>query len=215
VCPSSTSIQAFATSFKGHTALQVGAQNIHSTRSGAFTGSISGFLAKQAGAEYVIVGHSERRAEFDETNKEINNKLKQALINKLTPIVCVGDSLKQKRAGLSKRIIKEQVVGALHGIHTFKKLLICYEPVWAISSHKGSHVDALKDIIEHITYIKQVVITTKISKKQLRKVLYIYGGSVNKKNAKQVLGLQSTDGVLVGAASISISTFVPIVKATV
>lgn len=167
------------------------AQNMHYEEQGAFTGETSPVVLKELGAEYVIIGHSERRQYFWETNAMINQKLKAALHHGLRPILCIGENLEQKELGTSKEVLKIQLREALQGIDEVEKIDIAYEPIRAIGTGKSATPEDVQEIHE---YIRSVIgnDTSRI----------IYGGSVNDANAENLIAQPAVNGFLIGSASL-------------
>lgn len=192
------------------TNIKIAAQNMHYAEKGAYTGEISGKMLKVIGVEYVIIGHSERRQYFNETDESVNKKIKSALENELKPIVCVGETLQQRESNLTEKIITEQTRLALDGLtnEQVKKVIIAYEPIWAIGTGKtATSVDAnnsIKSIREEIRkiYGNEVAENTIIQ----------YGGSVKATNAKELFETSDIDGALVGGASLIPDEFAKIVN---
>lgn len=197
VCPSFVSLESMARLFKG-TKVLVGAQNCAKIAEGAQTGEVSAKMIKSAGAKLVIVGHSERRNIFAETDEIVNEKIKLALIEGLTVVVCLADDGSK---GFEKNI-KKQLETLLDGVEDVSKLIIAFEPVWAIGTGKTM---ATKDIEIVVRYIKEIA--KKITGKTLD---VLYGGSVNANNAKEFLELDAVDGLLIGGASKDPITFAQI-----
>ncbi len=209
VAPPFTAIHSIAEAVKD-SYISVAAQNIHWETSGAFTGEISPVFAKDAGAEYVIIGHSERRQYFAETNETVNKKTKAAFAHGLTPIVCVGETLAEREAGRVEEVINTQVTQGLTGLSAtnFEKLIIAYEPVWAIGTGKTATGQQAEDV--H-TFIRELLV--KLAGPEIaQKIRILYGGSVNAKNAKELLSFPNIDGALVGGASLKAPDFVEIIK---
>ena len=209
VCPTFTSLASVIEATKG-TNIKVGAQNIHWADNGAFTGEISGEMLKEAGVEYVIIGHSERRQYFGETDETVNNRLKAALKYELKPIVCVGELLSERENGTTNEVLERQTVGALKDIpaDAVSKMVIAYEPVWAIGTGKtASSTDAndackfIRSVVEKL-YNKEVAENVRIQ----------YGGSVKASNARELFTTSDIDGGLVGGASLKAEEFGNIVK---
>lgn len=192
------------------TGIALGAQNIHWEKSGAFTGEISGPMLVELGVKYVIVGHSERRQFFGETDYTVNNRAKAALAYGLKPIICVGETIVQREAGQDKEIVKNQIVAAFEGIDEkdIVNIVIAYEPVWAIGTGKSASKD---DAVEMISYIRGLI--KDIYSQETSDIIRIqYGGSVKGSNAKEYLSNQQIDGALVGGASLIASDFASIVN---
>lgn len=189
------------------TNIHVGAQNMHWKESGAYTGEISPDMLKCINVEYVIIGHSERRQYFNETDETVNLKVKSALEHGLKPIVCVGESLEQKEAGNTEKIITSQVAKALEGLtlDDLSNTIIAYEPIWAIGTGKTATAEDANNSIKAIrNKIKELFNTDDIT--------ILYGGSVKPENAKELFSMSDIDGGLVGGASIKAETFGKIVN---
>lgn len=189
------------------TNIHVGAQNMHWKESGAYTGEISPDMLKCINVEYVIIGHSERRQYFNETDETVNLKVKSALEHGLKPIVCVGESLEQKEAGNTEEIITSQVAKALDGLtlDDLSNTIIAYEPIWAIGTGKTATAEDANNSIKAIrNKIKELFNTDDVT--------ILYGGSVKPENAKELFSMSDIDGGLVGGASIKAETFGKIVN---
>lgn len=189
------------------TNIHVGAQNMHWKESGAYTGEISPNMLKCINVEYVIIGHSERRQYFNETDETVNLKVKSALEHGLKPIVCVGESLEQKEAGNTEEIITSQVAKALEGLtlDDLSNTIIAYEPIWAIGTGKTATAEDANNSIKAIrNKIKELFNTDDVT--------ILYGGSVKPENAKELFSMSDIDGGLVGGASIKAETFGKIVN---
>lgn len=189
--------------------ISLGAQDVFWEDKGAYTGEISPAMLKNSGVKYVIVGHSERRR-LGETDEMVNKKLKAALKSGLKPILCVGEGRDVRRRGIAaaKNFVKRQLRNDLAGVKRVKSknLIVAYEPVWAISTEKGGHVDAPEDAAEMIQFIKSLLHTTY----HIPHTNVLYGGSVTSASSASFLGRPEIDGVLVGGASIKtnwLSTF--------
>ena len=192
------------------TNIKIGAQNMHFEESGAYTGEISGKMLKSIGVEYVIIGHSERRQYFAETDETVNKKIKAALANELKPIVCVGETLSQREAGKADKIITKQTELALEGLteKQVKELIIAYEPIWAIGTGKTA---TKEDANEAIKAIRNKI--AKIYGQTVADgVIIQYGGSVKSSNAKELFEMSDIDGGLVGGASLKPEEFSKIVN---
>lgn len=196
-----------------HTAgtnVKIGAQNMHWEEAGAYTGEISGSMLKSIGVEYVIIGHSERRQYFAETDETVNKKIKAAFANELKPIVCVGETLEQREQGLTKKIITEQTKLALDGLtqEQVANTIIAYEPIWAIGTGKTATSD---DANNSIKAIREEI--CKIYGQNVgERVIIQYGGSVKSSNAKELFTTSDIDGGLVGGASLKPDEFAKIVN---
>lgn len=192
------------------TNIKIGAQNMHYEESGAYTGEVSGEMLKSIGVEYVIIGHSERRAYYGETDETVNKKLKKALSLELKPIVCVGESLDERESGKAKEIVTTQTKLALEGLSNedVTKTIIAYEPIWAIGTGKTA---TKEDANETIKWIREEI--EKIYGKNVSDdVIIQYGGSVKSGNAKELFEMSDIDGGLVGGASLKADEFAKIVN---
>jgi len=179
----------------------LGAQNFYPAESGAFTGEISASMIKDAGASYVLIGHSERRAIFGETNEFINEKVKFALKEDLIPIFCVGETLEEREKNITFEVISEQIKIGFKEVseEDAKKVIIAYEPVWAIGTGKT----ATSEQAEEVCLQLRKLISELYSKEASETVRILYGGSVNMKNAKELFSMPNIDGGLVGGASLT------------
>ena len=193
-----------------NTNIKIGAQNMHWEESGAYTGEVSPNMLKCINVEYVIIGHSERRQYFAETNETVNKKIKSALKHELIPILCVGETAIQREKEIQEKVIKEQIKKALSEISQddAKKIIIAYEPIWAIGTGKvATKEDAnnmLKCIRKEIENLYSVDVAQNIS--------LLYGGSVKKENAKELFSTSDIDGALIGGASLKVEEFNEIIK---
>lgn len=194
VCPSYPLISFFKTS-----SLKVGAQDCHTDIAGAFTGSVSSNLLRKMGCSYVIIGHSERRAQHFESNSLINQKAIQALAQGLTPIVCVGETLQERQEGRVIQVIQNQLDMCLHNLDV-SKVIIAYEPVWAIGTGLVASVDDIQQVCQLI-------------KQNYGSAPILYGGSVSQKNAAEISAIPEISGALVGGASLMVEEFQHIVEA--
>ena len=194
-----------------NTNIRIGAQNMHWEETGAYTGEISGKMLEVINVEYVIIGHSERRQYFAETDETVNKKVKSAFKYNLKPIVCVGEALEQKEAGKTSEIITTQTKLALEGLSTeqVKNVIIAYEPIWAIGTGKtATSEDANNSIKEIRNEIKNIY-----GEEVANEVSILYGGSVKAANAKELFETSDIDGALVGGASLSVEEFKNIITA--
>ena len=214
VCPPATAIGAVA-AVLDKTGIQIGGQNMHFEDKGAFTGEISGDMLKDAGASYVMLGHSERRHIFNEDNSMINKKVHAAFRANLIPILCIGETLKEKEKGLTCTVLESQLKECLDGIskNQAQILIIAYEPVWAISGGDAAHKPASpEDAEEAHTFIRNVI--GKLYDKTIAEnIKILYGGSVKPENARAILDKPDIDGALVGGASLKPQPFVDIIAA--
>ena len=193
-----------------NTNIKIGAQNMHFEEKGAYTGEISGQMLKSIGVEYVIIGHSERRQYFAETDETVNKKLKSAFVYGLKPIVCVGETLEQRETGKTTEIITKQTELALQGLteEQVANTIIAYEPIWAIGTGKTATSDDANNSIKEIrNKICQIYGQTVASR-----VIIQYGGSVKSSNAKELFEMSDIDGGLVGGASLKADEFSKIVN---
>ena len=192
------------------TNIKVGAQNMHFEKSGAYTGEISAEMLKTINVEYVIIGHSERRQYFNETDESVNKKIKAAFENDLKPIVCVGETLEQRENGTTINVITKQTELALEGLtdEQVEKTIIAYEPIWAIGTGKTATSEDANNAIK--------AIRDKIAKiygqNTANGVIIQYGGSVKSTNAKELFEMSDIDGGLVGGASLKADEFSKIVN---
>jgi len=193
------------------TGIGVGAQNMSQFKSGAYTGEVSGAQLEDVGAEYVIIGHSERRQFYGETDTSVNEKLLAALETAMTPIVCVGETLEQREAGITFELMALQVKTALLGVtpSQLKRVVIAYEPVWAIGTGKTATPE---DACEVCAAIRDVVASV-YDKKSADALSILYGGSMNDKNAYDLLSQPDIDGGLIGGASLKPGAFAVIINA--
>ncbi len=214
ICPPFTALHAVFEELKG-SRIKLGAQNMHFMDSGAYTGEISPLMLKDVGAEYVILGHSERRGAFGEKDSLINQKVHAALNNGIFPILCVGEGLEDRNNGKAKEIIESQLGNCLKGVkeNGMRKVSIAYEPLWAISKGNQNHKPATaKDAEEMHQSIKNFL--KKIFDSDTAKNMkVIYGGSMKPDNAKELLSMPNIDGGLVGHASLDAKSFADVVKA--
>ena len=192
------------------TNIKIGAQNMHFEEKGAYTGEVSGEMLKSIGVEYVIIGHSERRQYFNETDETVNKKLKKTLDVGLKPIVCVGENLEQRESGKAKDVVTTQIRLALEGLspERIKNVIIAYEPIWAIGTGKTA---TKEDANETIKWIREEV-TNLYGKDMANGVIIQYGGSVKSTNAKDLFTMSDIDGGLIGGASLDAQEFSKIVN---
>lgn len=192
------------------TNIKIGAQNMHFEESGAYTGEVSGKMLKSIGVEYVIIGHSERRQYFNETDETVNKKIKAAFANELKPIVCVGETLEQREAGQTVEIITSQIEKALDGLteEQVENTIIAYEPIWAIGTGKTATAEQANETIKSI----RDKICQMYGQMVSNGVIIQYGGSVKSTNAKEIFEMSDIDGGLVGGASLKPEEFSKIVN---
>jgi triosephosphate isomerase len=210
VCPPFTSLAIVANLLKG-SSIKLGAQNMSEHDEGAYTGEVSWKMLKSSGCEYVILGHSERRQYFGETNELINAKAKKALANGLKPIICVGEKLEEREKGVTDQIITTQVRGCLAGISSgeLKNVIIAYEPVWAIGTGKTATPAQAQEVHRNIRKLVAQMYSWHVAEG----LAIQYGGSVKPENAAELLAQDDIDGALVGGACLKVDSFAAIVNA--
>lgn len=192
------------------THLKLAAQNLFWEDEGAYTGEISGKFIKDVGCQYVLIGHSERRKIFHETDEMVNAKIQAALKNELIPIICIGEELKERESGKTMEVIERQLKGAFNdiAIHDFENLTLAYEPVWAIGTGKVATPTQAGEVHQFIrTWLKKY-----FDAPTANKIRILYGGSVKPTNAGDLMKEQHVDGLLVGGASLDAEDFARIVK---
>ena len=193
------------------TCIKVGAQNVHFAKSGAYTGEISADMLVDAGVKYVVIGHSERRQYFGETDETVNARTKAALEAGLTAIVCVGELLSEREQGITEEIVAKQTKLALLDVapEQMKNVIIAYEPVWAIGTGKTATAEQADEVCGMI----RSVISKKYGRAVANATVIQYGGSMNAKNAAELLAMPNIDGGLIGGASLKAPDFTVIVDA--
>ena len=209
VCVPYTDLWAVKEAIAG-SKIRLGAENVAWADGGAFTGEISADMLKEIGVEYVIIGHSERRQYFGETDESVNKRLKQALVKGLKPIVCVGETLSEREKNRTKRVLKKQVLEGFKDVtaEDFNNIVIAYEPVWAIGTGKTATAE---DANKTIGYIRSLV--KKTWGAEVAKALRIqYGGSMKPSNAKELMAERNIDGGLIGGAALKAQDFAAIVN---
>ncbi|HOB19973.1 MAG TPA: triose-phosphate isomerase [Candidatus Atribacteria bacterium] len=209
ICAPFVSIQAVKEAAAG-TNIKVGAQNMHWEEKGAYTGEVSPVMLKAIGVEYVIIGHSERREYFAETDETVSKKVISALAHGLVPIVCVGETLAQREQGITRELVEKQTEAAFKGVspEDVKKCVIAYEPIWAIGTGKTA---TSEDANEMIGYIRKTIARTHGS--EAAEAMRIqYGGSMKPENAAELMAMPEIDGGLVGGASLKAADFARIVN---
>ncbi len=210
VCVPFTNLETAVEACKG-TNIHVGAQNCHFEKSGAFTGEISADMLKEVGVEYVVLGHSERRQYFGETDETVNKRLKAALEADLKPIVCIGELLWERDCGITEEVLGKQCKLDFYGLSAedMRKCVIAYEPVWAIGTGKTATSDQAEEACGYI----RSVISKMFDKATADAVTVQYGGSMNAKNAAELLSKENVDGGLIGGASLKAADFGVIIEA--
>ncbi|MFH1691162.1 MAG: triose-phosphate isomerase [Candidatus Omnitrophota bacterium] len=209
VCPPHTALDEVSEVLYESNIL-LGAQNMHWEDSGAFTGEISSSMLKDLNCSYVILGHSERRQLFHETNEDINKKMKTALKNNLTPILCVGETLEEREKNTTFDVIESQVKNSLNGLTAadITKVVIAYEPVWAIGTGKTATPQQAQEVHAFLRgLLKQIY-----SQNEAENIIILYGGSVKPSNTKELMSEKDIDGALVGGASLNTKDFCEIVN---
>jgi triosephosphate isomerase len=209
ICPPSLYLE-IAVQMTKDAPLFVGAQNLFYEASGSFTGEVSAAMLREIGCSHVIIGHSERRAYFRESNREINRKIKACHACGMAPILCVGETLEQRTTGATFETLNEQLTYGLQGIDgaSVSTMVIAYEPVWAI----GTGVSAESSQAEEVHRFIRDVIAKFTDEESARALRIIYGGSVNPANAGELLSCANVDGALIGGASLSLDSFCGIVR---
>ena len=209
IFPPFTSLAAVSEALKG-TGIKLGAQNMHPADKGAYTGEISPLMLKDTGCSYVILGHSERRHIFGETDEFINEKVKAALAYGLIPLLCIGETLEERRNGRTQEVCREQLAGSLAGVKgdDVAGMVIAYEPVWAI----GTGVNATPEDAEETVGFIRNLLSKQFGRPAGEAVRIQYGGSVKPENAGEYFKKDNIDGALVGGASLEIHSFYEIVK---
>lgn len=192
------------------TNIQLAAQDLYWEDSGAFTGEVSAPMLKDVGCDYVIIGHSERRQYFGETNETVNQKVKAALSHELKPIICVGELLEERETGKTEAVIEDHVKGGIGDLteSEMESCIIAYEPVWAIGTGKTATPDQAQEVHSFIRDILKDCYSDKLASK----IRIQYGGSVKPENAAELMSQQDVDGALVGGASLDAESFAEIVK---
>ena len=207
VCVPYTDLWAVKEAIKG-SKIHLGAENVAWAESGAYTGEISADMLLEIGVEYVIIGHSERRQYFGETDESVNKRTKTALSKGLKPIVCVGETLTERERNKTNKVLKKQILAGLDGITDFTNVVIAYEPVWAIGTGKTATAE---DANKTIAYIRSVI--RKTFGTEVAKSLRIqYGGSMKPANAKELMAMKNIDGGLIGGAALKATDFAAIVN---
>ncbi|MEP3345467.1 MAG: triose-phosphate isomerase [Litoreibacter sp.] len=208
IAPPATLISSMVVSAANH-ALEVAGQDCHGEKNGAHTGDISGEMLKDAGASYVILGHSERREDHSESDDDVRSKARAALAADLKVVICIGESLEEREAANTLEIIAGQLAGSLPDILTGENTVIAYEPIWAIGTGK---VPTLAQIGEVHDFIRSKL-QTRFGEGVGRSIRLLYGGSVKPSNASEIFNVSNVDGALVGGASLKAEDFSGIIKA--
>ncbi len=202
VCVPAIDIPAVSKAIAGSN-IKLGAQNVHFAEKGAYTGEISANMLKEYGVEYVIIGHSERRQYFGETDETVNRRTLAALAAGLTPIVCIGESLEERETGKTEEVLDRQILEGFKGIDDISKIVIAYEPIWAIGTGKTATDEQANETIGYIRKkLAEVFCPVCAGKVRIQ-----YGGSMNAKNAKGLMAQPEIDGGLIGGASLKAPDF--------
>ena len=209
VCAPFTQLSALVDAFRG-TGIKVGAQTMHFEKEGAFTGEISGQMLAELGVDYCIIGHSERRQYFAESDESVNKKLHSAFDCGILPILCVGEVLAERDAGSAFSVVETQIKGALEGLsgEQIQKITVAYEPVWAIGTGRTATPEQADEMCGHI----RGIISALYSEETAEEVTIQYGGSVKPDNASELMNMYEIDGALVGGASLSPEKFLAIIN---
>jgi len=209
IAPAFLSLPLVAAAMEG-TNVKTGAQNLYFEKEGAFTGEVCADMIKAAGAQYVLIGHSERRQYFGETNVSVCRKIKAAIEVGLKPVLCIGESETQRGEEKTFSILDKQVSDGLKdlGSDELKDLVLAYEPVWAIGTGKTASIDQVDAVHQYLRSLVEKLFSKDFSS-QIR---ILYGGSVNPENVKNLMGIEDVDGALVGGASLDAEKFINIIK---
>jgi len=209
LCPPFTALSEVAEAVN-ETGIKLGGQDLYWAGEGAFTGEVSGRMLRDAGCEFVIIGHSERRQFFSETNESVNKKTKAALECGLTPIVCVGERLDEREAGKTFDVLRSHIEGALTGLSAedVLRIIIAYEPVWAIGTGKTATPEQAQEAHKYIRDLLHKLYNQEVA----QEVRIQYGGSVKPENTAELMNQPDVDGALVGGASLKAESFSEIIK---
>lgn len=209
VCPPFVCLPGVLEAVQGSD-IKVGAQNMHWEVEGAFTGEVSPVMLKDLGCHYVIIGHSERRQYFAETDETVNNKVKAAFAHGLLPIVCVGEKLEEREAGSTNQVVENQVRNGFAGLDKdlVKTLVVAYEPIWAIGTGKTASSDDAEVVIAHI----RAVLAQMYGEDIAAQVRIQYGGSVKPENISELMAKPNIDGALVGGASLKTDSYLKLIN---
>lgn len=210
VCPPFVNLAGVGEAVSG-SKIGLGAQNMHFEDSGAYTGEVSAPMLKALGCEYVIIGHSERREYFGETDEGVNKKVKKALAAGLVPIMCIGETLEQREAGKEKDVVGKQVKGGLEGVSIDdpSTLVLAYEPVWAIGTGRTASPEQAQEIHAFI----RSLLVEQFGQDKAARIHILYGGSMKPSNAAELLGKKDVDGGLIGGAALKADDFAALIEA--
>lgn len=211
ICPTFVCLDAAIKAAKGSN-VKIGAQNMHFEESGAFTGEVAPGMLEAMGVDYVILGHSERREYFNETDEALNKKVKVAFAHNLTPILCCGETLEQRENGTTNQVVGGQIKADLEGLSKdlAEKLIIAYEPIWAIGTGKSASIE----IAENCCKIVRDQVKVMYGEEAAEKVRIQYGGSVKPNNIVEYMAQPDIDGALIGGASLKEDSFTEIIEKT-
>ncbi|MEW6196482.1 MAG: triose-phosphate isomerase [Bacteroidota bacterium] len=209
ICPPFISLETASTLIKG-SIIELGAQNMYFEENGAFTGEISPNMLVSTGCKYVILGHSERRTIFNESNQTINKKIKAAVKNNLAPIFCIGETLSERENGITFKVVEQQVKEGLEGLSEseLQNLIIAYEPVWAIGTGRNATPEQAQEVHKFI----RELISKLYSNSFASNVTIQYGGSVKPENSRELMAQPDIDGALVGGACLKADSFIKIIE---
>lgn len=210
VCPPMISLTTAAEELEQQEDISLGAQNVYSEDNGSYTGEVSTQMLNEVGCEYVILGHSERRKYFGETDKTVNAKAQKAVADGLKPVICVGESLKQRKADEHERVVRKQVEAAILeiGAEDAAQLVIAYEPIWAI----GTGESATPEQAQEMHAMIRTVLEDLYSQDEADQIQVLYGGSMKPHNAEELLSQPDVDGGLIGGASLKADSFTAIIE---
>lgn len=210
VCPPSVSLTTASDHLKEISGLSLGAQNVHFEDNGAFTGEVSTAMLQEANCEFVILGHSERRQHFGETDKTVNKKVNKVLEDGLKPVICIGESLDQRKKGEHQLRVRKQVEAALIGVEEedVDNIVIAYEPIWAIGTGETATPEQAQEMHEMI----REILTDLYTEDAAGRIQILYGGSMKPHNAEELLQQKDVDGGLIGGASLKADSFTKIIN---
>ncbi|MDP7180225.1 MAG: triose-phosphate isomerase [Candidatus Woesearchaeota archaeon] len=207
ICPPFTALSNLSAELNVSN-ISLGAQNMYQEEKGAFTGEISPLMIKEVGCKYVIIGHSERRQHFKETNEIVNQKIKLALKHDLKPILCIGETLDQREKNVTKNVIGDQLRNGLKDVEDLKNIVIAYEPIWAI----GTGQTATPKQAENVHAFIRETISKIFDDSTSKEIRILYGGSVKPENITELMQRDNIDGALVGGASLDALQFSRIIR---
>ncbi len=210
VCPSFIALDSVSQAIEG-SAVKLGAQNLYPKTNGAYTGESSPEMLREVFAKYVILGHSERREYFGESDSFVNEKVRFSLENLLNPILCIGETLEEREANETLKVVKRQLLGGLEGVDTYgmSNVVVAYEPVWAIGTGKTATPEMAQEVHGSI----RSLLTEKYGEAAAEKVRILYGGSMKPSNAAELLAQTDIDGGLIGGASLDSKSFCELIDA--